>query len=316
MITSNTFCSVIRWAGLGLLLGTLSLTSRHARAETNEQRAIRLFETGRKLARDGRCPEAIAPLLESVRYAEGVGPLLNLGNCYVAMGKSASALRWFERAREVAAARGDARWDEAAQRARAIEKDVPLLVVHVSPSIRGSAEVRVDGESWPQDRWDSPQPIDPGPHQMEVTVPPHPKHTETLIIPPKGERVEWTAPASLPATKAPPAAFEPAPVGPSPERKPIQRTLGLVTGGAGVGGLVAGAIFGVISISEHASLVGRCPGYPTCPSSDRAALDPMNERADSAGTISTIAIVTGALLLTAGAILLFTAPAAAPQRER
>ena len=319
MITSD-----VRRSGLAAVLCLAALLgSSPAGAETDEQRAISLFEKGRKLARDGRCAEAIAPLLESIRYAEGVGPLLNLGNCYEVLGKTASAHRWFMKAQEVAAARDDLkRREEATQRAQAIEKDLSTLVVQVPPAMRSpSVEVRVDGEVLPSDRWGVPFPVDPGTHQVEVVAPPHPKETGTVTVRGKGDRVTWTATAPATVTvAAPAAALAPVPAktgGRRPSLEPessSQRTLGLVTGGVGVAGVAAGAIFGVISISAHSSVVGRCPSYPTCSSADRSVLDEMNSRAEMTGTASTISFVAGAILLAGGAALFFTAPSARIER--
>ncbi|MBX3223829.1 MAG: tetratricopeptide repeat protein [Labilithrix sp.] len=321
----------MRRAGLfaALCLGAV-LASTPAHAETDEQRAISLFDKGRKLARDGRCADAIAPLLESIRYAEGVGPLLNLGNCYETLGKAASAHRWFMRAQEVAAARDDlVRRREATQRAQAVEKDISTLVVHVPPPMRSPrVEVRVDGEVLPRDRWGAPTPVDPGAHRIEVIAPPDATRTASVTVGDKGDRVEWSAGESSPAgastpepARAPAAALAPVPEANREARgadvgsgSPTQRTLGLVTGGVGLGGLAAGAIFGVISISAHSSVVGACPSYPVCSSKDRVALDDMNGRAETTGTISTIGVVAGAILLAGGAALFFTAPPTRAER--
>lgn len=302
-----------------LVLGT---TIGEARADSAEQeRALALFEKGRKLARDGRCVDAIAPLLESIRYAEGVGPLLNLGNCYETLGKSASAHKYFVRAQEVAAAHDDRRRDEAVQRARAIEKDVSSITVHVPVSIRNVAEVRIDGESVPKDHWDLPTPVDPGPHEIEVVAPPNPKQTETVTVRPKGDRVEWMAPA--PAASSGSERWRgldktSTTLGARPEETPssTQRTLGMVIGGAGVVGLTVGGIFGVISLSAHSSVTGQCPTYPRCSTADRATLDGTNQNATNAGTISTISVIAGALLLIGGAALYFTAPSASSRPAR
>src|SRR5262249_43904745 len=160
----------------------------------------------------------------------------------------------------------------------------PTLVVHVPTSVRSSAEVRVDGESLPRDRWDAPVPVDPGTHAVELLAPPNPPETRTVSVA-KGEHtsVLLTLPTSA-ATDASPHSSAPR----RGERSSSQRTLGLVAGGVGLAGLTVGAIFGVMSISAHSSVVGRCPTYPTCASSDRAALDDSNDRARSTGTISTV----------------------------
>jgi len=297
-----------------------------ARADTDEERAISLFEKGRKLAREGRCVDAIAPLLESIRHAEGVGALLNLGNCYELLGKTASAHRWFSKAQEVAAARNDPkRRQEATQRAKSVERDLSMVVIHVPASMRSDdVEVRIDGEVLPRERWGLPSPVDPGTRQIEVVAPPHPTQTASVTVRARGDRVEWTASApraeASAKTRAPAAALAPVPenardvVPRAPAESPTQRTLGLVTGGVGLAGLAAGAVFGVLSISAHSSVVGRCPSYPRCSSGDRDVLEEMNTRAEATGTASTISFVAGAALVLGGAALFFTAPSTRAER--
>lgn len=314
-----------RFGGIAALCIAAMVLSGSARADTAEQRAVTLFEAGRKLAREGRCAEAITPLHASIRHAEGVGPLLNLGNCYETLGKLASAHRYFTRAREVAASRHDPRQVEAAQRAASLEKDLPILLLRIPPSIKSSiVEVRLDGESVTRDRWDVPIPVDSGAHEIEVVAPPHPKHKESVTVRGRGERVEWTLPEPRPSPeRAPAAALAPVPgesggrqsLGGKPESS-TQRTLGLVTGGVGLAGVAAGAIFGVLSISAHSAVTGRCPSYPRCSSADRADLDDMNAKAELTGTISTIGFIAGGALLAGGAALFFTAPPSRPRVER
>lgn len=299
-----------------------AIVSAPARADADEQKAVLLFDKGRKLARDGRCAEAIAPLQESLRYAEGVGTLLNLGNCYETLGKSASAHRAFLRAQEVAQKNDDRRRDEARERARAVEKDVSTLLVHVPVSIKSSAELRVDGEPWPRDRWDVPWPIDAGVHEIEVIAPPQPKQIESVTVRARGEHAEWSAsvgpagPARPPATMGPSSTVDVRPRPKDADEGASQRTLGFIAGGVGVGGLVVGAIFGVISLSAHSSLVGRCPSYPTCNVADRKALDEMNSNAQLSGTVSTIGIIAGVALVAAGLGLYFTATPAPASAAR
>jgi hypothetical protein len=296
----------------GLLAAQL-FASNSAIAETDEQRAVSLFERGRKLARDGRCTEAIPVLLESLRAAEGVGALLNLGSCSETQGKTATAFRYFVRARDLASQRADPRREEAGQRAKTLEHELPMLVVHVPPSLRASAEVRVDGEAWPRDRWEAQVPIDPGPHTIELVAPPHPKETAT-VSGARGTVVEWTASSPSPPSSevhAPPprdVVATPAKASVESGATDTQRTLGFVLGGVGLGALTVGAITGVLSITAHSTVVSHCPTYPSCPSSDRSVLEADNTRAQTTGTIATISLVAGAALLVGGAILLFTSP--------
>ena len=283
-----------------------------ARADNDEQKAMQLFEKGRKLAKDGRCAEALAPFQESLKYAEGVGTLLNLGNCYETLGKTASAHRSFLRAVDVASKNDDKRSAEARERAKAVEKDVSSLLIHVPINLKSSAEIRVDGDAWPKERWDVPWPIDPGVHDIEVIAPPRPKQTESVTVKPHGDHADWAVVTKDPATSPiPPPASSRDRVGPNKDAREggsTQRTLGLVTGGVGAAGVVSGIIFGLVSLSAHSSLTSTCPTYPHgCDPANRSSLDSTNDNAKLTGNISTISFIAGAVLLAAGAGLYFTA---------
>jgi hypothetical protein len=277
----------------------------------DDAKARDLFNKGRGLAKDGRCAEAIAPFQESLKYAEGVGTLLNLGNCYETLGKTASAHRSFLRAAEVAAKNDDKRLAEAKERAHSIEKDVSSLLIHVPVNLKSSAEIRVDGELWPKERWDLPWPIDPGVHDIEVIAPPRPKQTESITVKPHGDKADWAVLTKDPATSPlPPARSEtPKPDAKEGEASSTQSTLGLVTGGIGAVGILGGVVSGIISISAHSALTGRCTSYPlNCNPADRDNLEGMNDNAKLSGNISTVSFIVGAVLLAAGAGLYFTAP--------
>jgi hypothetical protein len=173
---------------------------------------------------------------------------------------------------------------------------LPTLVVQVPDGVTTpNLEVRVNGEILPRDRWDAPLPVDPGRHDLEVIAPPRPKQTASLTVGPKADRVTWTA--TLQASEVPARATprRPSRCSPPPDTRGPARsssgsstasTLALVSGGAGLGGLLLGTISGVVSLGAHSSLVGRCPTYPVCSPADRGALDTLNDRALTSGSHS------------------------------
>lgn len=313
MIGSDIQRRAAKW----LVICAALFASTEVHAETEEQKAITLFEKGRKLAREGHCDEAVDIFLQSLRHAEGVGPLLNLGNCYESLGKTASAHRYFRRAEEVASARQDAkRRDEAAQRATALEKEMASIVVHLPPSLRSpTVEVRLDGEPLPEAQLEKPTPVDPGAHEIKITDPPEARQQTALTVA-RGEHAEWTATVSAPPPVLAEASPPQSPAPPAEEKRPssAQRTVAFVTGGVGLGALAASAIFGVISLSAHSSVIGRCPTYPTCSPDNRAELEDMNGNAKTAGNVATVNLVGGAVLLATAVVLLVTAPESADRR--
>ncbi len=65
-----------------------------------------------------------------------------------------------------------------------------------------------------------------------------------------------------------------------------------------------------MSLSAHSAVIARCPTYPTCATSARSAIDQENQNASDYGTVATIGVVAGAVLIAAGAALFFSAPTA------
>lgn len=289
----------------GLVLGFL-LAPAVARADTDaEQRAAKLFETGRALARDGHCPEAIPVLLESLKEAPGVGPLLNLGLCHAATGKTLAAYQYYVRAAELARSRHDERAAEAEERARTLEARLSSLTVRVVDPTEPGLALRLDGEPFDRPQWGAPRRIDPGAHVLEASSPRRGTVTLRVTVGSNANRSELVVPA-LAATPA---------QGPSGQGEPVpstpggtQRTVGWIVGGAGATAVAAGAVFGILSMLDHSSLVDKCASYPNCPKLPPGQLDDLNDSARTKGTVSTIAVAAGAALVAGGLVLLWTAP--------
>ena len=99
------------------------------------------------------------------------------------------------------------------------------------------------------------------------------------------------APAALPDA-SPPATGQ------------TQRTVGLVIGGAGVAGIVVGAIVGIAAKARYDAATSSCNGN-VCPS--MIGLDELDSAASMARA-ATITLVAGAAALAGGAVVFFTAP--------
>jgi serine/threonine-protein kinase len=97
---------------------------------------------------------------------------------------------------------------------------------------------------------------------------------------------------------------------PPPTTGQTQRTVGLVIGGAGLVGVVAGVILGVDAKLkyDHISSSSECNGGNVCNPSAVAALD----SARALATASTVSVIAGAAVLGGGAIVFFTAPKTSP----
>ncbi|MEO7035633.1 MAG: hypothetical protein ABI548_17040 [Polyangiaceae bacterium] len=182
-----------------------------------------------------------------------------------------------------------------------------------------AVKVTMDGEVLAERLEGSALSIDPGEHTFTFETPGQPVVEKKFVIreaqKERREQIAFGTPkAASPASAAAsvPAAQVMTPGEPQPS--PLasdaghglgtQKTVAIVAGGVGVVGVVVGAIFGLQSKSKHdkaASL--QCSGA-TCP--DASGVTASSD-ARSAGNISTVAFVVGAVGLAGGAALWFTA---------
>jgi hypothetical protein len=88
-----------------------------------------------------------------------------------------------------------------------------------------------------------------------------------------------------------------------------QRTFGLVVGGVGVAGLVAGAVFGGLSMAAHNGYEKSCGSQVGAPTGFCKSQGVSGESdAATKGTLSTIFFIGGGVATAAGAVLFLTAP--------
>lgn len=289
---------------IGLVVVAASLafgSSARADADGPEERATKLFEKGRALAKEGRCAEAVPVFLESLREAAGIGSMLNLGNCYEVLGKTATAFRQFKRAEEIATSRHDPRSAEAHARAEALAPNLSIVTVSVVDTGEQDLALRLDDETLPRERWGTGMPVDPGTHVLEASSPRRGRTLQNVVVRAGADHATLVEPALVvgPALQAP-----------SDDSKPgsLQRTFGFGFAGAGVLGVGLGSVFGILSLTKHSSVVDRCPGYPMCDPSVRSSIEDDNSSARTSGTVSTISFIAGGALLLGGVLLVLTAP--------
>src|SRR5262245_25337463 len=117
-------------------------------AVADQAAAEALFDEARRLVSEGKQAEAWPKFAESHRLDPGVGILLYLGDCYEAIGKTASAWAAFREAEAGArAARHAEREAAARERAAALEARLASLGVAVPEPRRVAVdEVSRDGE--------------------------------------------------------------------------------------------------------------------------------------------------------------------------
>lgn len=316
------------WA-VGLIALALAATPRAAFAEPpagDASPARTLFFDARKLMAEGHWLEACPKLEESERLDPGKGTEFNLAECYEHVGRVASALALYERV-AVASHADNMPAHEARARARAeaLTPRVPSLVVVVGADSRTDGlEVTRDGEGVPPEAWSAHVHVDPGRHTVAARAPGRVAWaatvdltegtTTTVEVPPLVPEATAIAPPTRSAETAAPAAPPPAPppvqAGEESQATPgrTQRTIALAVGGAGVASVVAGAVFGVLSISAHNQADTWCD-HATNQCTQQQGVDARNAAIDR-GNAATWLFIAGGVAVSAGAVLWLSAPKA------
>jgi hypothetical protein len=160
---------------IGILLGAVlllfSATHAFAQDETNEQKAERLFRSGEKKFDAGKHGEACADFGASLKLAPKLGTLLNVALCHETTGKPATAWHEYHHAAAWATQNGQKdRREYALGHLAALEPKLPRVGLQLPPLI-AIANLELDGEPLPEQRWYLPLFLDPGEHVVAVSAP-------------------------------------------------------------------------------------------------------------------------------------------------
>jgi hypothetical protein len=300
------------------LLGALAIVPRIASAQSASDQdkalAATLFDDGRVLLAAGKVPEACRKLEESRRLDPLPGTVLNLAACHEREGLMASAMAEFREARAMAAR--EQRNDRVAfadDHLKAIMPKLSMVVIVVPPEADLPAlTVLRDGIAIGRAVWGTRIPVDPGSHVIEASAPGKQlRHVEVKVGPDADVQTVTIAKlddAPAAAAPVPPTAvLAAAPAGPAPESPPTEhgglstrRQWAVVSTGAGVLGIGAGTIFGVVAISKH-----NAPGATCTTSPCSAQSTGLNNDAKLTADVSTVSFIAGGVGLALGAFLWF-----------
>jgi hypothetical protein len=288
------------------------VTGPVAHAQEGAAAAESLFEQGRQLLAEGKLQEACSKLAESQKLDPAVGTLLNLGDCYAKMGKTATAWAVFKLAEGTARSANQPSREKIAQaRVAALEPSIPKLSIAVPHETTG-LEVRRDGLIVGRAEWSSPIAIDPGEHEIGASAPGKKPWSSKVTLAPEGKTTNIEIPALLVDELGERAPVTPAPVvgaGATVEvvmahDQNVQRAVGLILGGAGLVSMAVGIPFGARAITLNNESKPQCPTDTTCTA--QGAAD--SQSAVSSGTIATVFMSAGSVVLVVGAIVYLTAP--------
>ncbi|MGH7437839.1 MAG: hypothetical protein ACRENE_19345 [Polyangiaceae bacterium] len=206
--------------------------------------------------------------------------------------------------------------DDCTQQLDELRKAQPTIVFDVKDGAgRDLADVTatIDGVPVGHPIDGSPLSPDPGSHVLVFSEPGQPAVTQTFVLregeKDRHERIVVGPPPQ--ATKTVPAVAREnagtAPTSPNPATgMPAQKVLGLVAGGVGAAGLVAGAVFGAMTMSAASQQKSDCASPTNCPNPSHAASE--HSSGETTATLSTVGFVAGGVLAAAGAVLYLTSP--------
>ncbi|MBK8256543.1 MAG: tetratricopeptide repeat protein [Polyangiaceae bacterium] len=300
-------------------LALLFCAATHANAEpTAEDRAAAesLFREALALIQTNKYSDACPKLEASNKLDPAVGTLFNLADCYEHTGRTASAWSTFGEARRLAERMKDRRATDAAQREKALENNLPKLIIKVSEKVDGLV-VKRDNKPLDAALLESAVPVDSGKHTVEVTAPGREPWSTTVDVPDKPGEVTVQIPPLAAARSAAPTASASASASGQPDTPPSgmsgQKIAGIVVAGVGVAGLAVGGVFGGLTLSAVGATVseGHCvEGKPV-----RCDAEGLSARKDAEVTanISNIALAVGGAAVIGGVVLYLVAPS--PQKS-
>jgi hypothetical protein len=289
--------------------------------------AEELFQRGRQAMDKKDYPRACELLEASLKLEDTLGTLLNVALCHEAVGRVATA--WGEfRAVEQRALRSippqTGRVDFARQHAEGLQPKLARLKVVLDPKIDARVvEIRVDGKLMATEALVEGTPADPGKRVVHASAPKKLPVDLTIEITPGPATVSLNIPALVdaPAPVAAPAAASARDVEAALAARG-RRVAGFVTGGIGLGFVVAGGVFGALALASQGNagcaetvVQGQHGCFTTVrdasgreqPNAELQRAQSAYDRASVFANLSTAGFVLGAIGVGVGLYLVLTA---------
>jgi hypothetical protein len=211
--------------------------------------------------------------------------------------------------------------DDCTKRLNEVDQVEPTVVFAMRDAGRDVAAVKVtmDGRTIAEKLTGVAISVEPGAHTFTFEVEGRPPITREFVLR-EGEKgrteVVDIGGGTSPAGGAPAAGPDGGHVGAEGERHEggVQRTLGFIAGGLGVGLLAAGGVFGGLTILAHSDYEKNCGSNIGAPAGkcNQQGVDGQSDAAMK-GTLSTVFFAAGGAAVALGAVLFLTAPSASAQ---
>lgn len=290
---------------LGLVVcGVLATIARPARAHDPE-RAAALFKEGRDALEKGDFETACGRFAESESMDPRVGTLINLALCEEQRHKLATAHRYWQQATDLARGTADPRGDYCAGQLARLAPRVPRLTIRLDGAAPPDTVVTRDGIDLGASSLGLLLPVEVGPHRIVARAQGHTERGYDVEVP-EGESMEVVvAPGPLagPSPATPSQTTTAATTSSETTDVTAYRPCAWVAGGLGLAGLAVGTFFGVRAVQSGSDASSHCNG-DVC---DAAGTSSRHDE-QVFGNVATVALVSGATLVTAGAAIRVLTP--------
>ena len=252
----------LRCAALAALLVGMTPQLASAQSPKNEQ-AKKLFDQGKDALKANRAKEACELLEQSLAIEQAINTHYQLGKCYEAQGRYATAHAAFLRAATMArTAKDNTRFDAAQKAADELKAKVASIVVVVPLEGRPAGlTIKRDGETIAEEDWGKALPVDSGEHTITAEAKGFEKWSDTETAAATGGVTRVAVPALKPAGGAASAGSGTPPPAPAPGADaPTERRS---NAGFGVG-IAAICVGGVAILAGPIWLGVQSTGCPSC----------------------------------------------------
>jgi len=306
------------WPSVVLVATAVALAASPAGAQdgsADTAAARELGIEGVRAADAGDCATAIDRLSRAEQIRHAPTTAARLGECQIKVGKLVDGTETLRRlVRETLPAGSPPVFTQAQERARVLlaetKPKIGQLKIAVAAPPNAEFAVKIDGVALPLANLNVNRPIDPGEHVIEasgkgllpaktkVVIPEGGSDSAALTLQPDPNAAPPPTPVVVTPTRPGPGPIAPPP---PPPPAPPNHTPAWVTLGVGGAGLVLGAVFGGVALSDKSSINNACPGK-VCPSSEQSSLN----SAKTLANLSTAMFVIGGVGVALGGTLLFT----------
>jgi hypothetical protein len=266
----------------------LSVSAAWAQANDKAAYADQLFDQGVALMKSDNCPAAIPEFLSSQQLDPSAATLVNLATCYARIGRKATAWKVYRQAATAAGVEGNDDLRARAFKAMSVLSPTLTKLKIVAPNRSTALSLKLNGQAL-NSYDDMPVPLDSGENIIEAVAPGHEPWRRSVTASERGATIVIEVPELRPASKPAPASE--------------WRTAAVMVGGAGVAGIVVGAILGVSAKQTHDDSnvycrAGRCTETGV----------ELRDEAFRKATVSTLAVGIGAAAAATGVVLWLTSP--------